>query len=426
MLKKSRIVIFLSVVIACVLFISAGSILSVSKENKDKDTKNVVKDFNINADSVYKVGDNLLVRKGQKYGYYDLNGQSIISMKYSFELDNVLDNVDTMDNLFVVSDDGIKYGVIDEKENVIIPKQYIAVKIISSNCFLVEDEELTWSVINKKNKKLITNSYYDVKVIRNYGAILTTNGKTDIIDSNGKIISKSSYPFIVNYYEQFIQAPVVVGCSDTCDIFVFNNKKIKIIEKVSNEYFINDNYIYYSSNGDSYNSYDIKNDKTKNNVEVNPSINGMSLTSNSGLIGYKSVDGKVVIDEKYQKDYSSNFTKYGVAVVGVNGLQGVIDKNGKEILPCLYEKIIVFSDKLFGVLYGGNYYLVDDTGSIVFDNIVLDDNIESMIVVKNSDKCGVVDNYGKMLFDLKYMDCNIYSDLVILKESDNNWFISHL
>lgn len=407
------------------VLIVVGCILTPNN-NKVKKTPEI-KEFTINGEFVTKMGDSLLVSDGEKYGYYDINGKKVLDLKYAFDWDNYFERIDAKDGMFVVTDNGVEYGIVDASEKVIISNSYSAIKIISKNCFLVRDDNLSWSVVDAKNKKIIDKTYDSVTVVNNIGAILTKDNKNDIIDVNGNKISKSEYTYVVDYDDSNANNPILIGQigNDKNDLFIFTSDKYKIIEGVGSNYFINDNYLYYSSDGTNFSSYEFKTGKIKNKVTVDFSVNGMNMfVGENGLLGYKSADEKTVIKEQYQLSISNEFTKYGVAVVGKDDLQGVINNKGDTILPCKYKKILVFSDKLFAVRDGEDslYYLVDEKGTKIYEKVDFDSTINNEIIVYDGEKCGVIDNYNKKIFDVKYESCSVYTGMVAVREG-SNWLI---
>lgn len=401
--------------------------LFLSSGNKIKAPTIDIKDFTINNEIVTKVGDSLLVSNGEKYGYYDMNGKKVLDVTYTFNWDNYIEAVDAKEGLYVVTLDGKNYGVVDGNGKEILANSYKAVKIVSKNCFLVKNTDSTWNVIDASGKKIVDTTYSSVTLVENIGAILSNNDKYNVIGRDGKMLSKKDYVYVVDYVGLGLSTPILIGqvVTDKKDLFLANNGNIKIIENVTNDYFINENYVYYSTDGTSFSSYDLKTGKIKNKVKVDFSINGMSMSvSDAGLVGYKSKDGKTNIKEQYQFSTSSYFTKYGVAVVGKNELQGVIDKKGNEILPCKYNKVIVFSEKLFAVRdsVDDSYYLIDDKMKKISDNVEFDSTVENALIVYNGDKCGIVDNYNKSIFETKHESCAVYADFSMVRDNDK-WHI---
>ena len=150
----------------------------------------------------------------------------------------------------------------------------------------------------------------------------------------------------------------------------------------------------------------------------------IATISESGLLGFKSTDGKTVIKEQYQVEGTSNFTKYGLAVVSLNNLKGVIDKTGKEIIPCKYKSIYILSDKVFAISEDNNqtYYLIDNNDKKIYDSVSYD-GVSDFVVAYSGDKCGIVDRNGKTVTGLDNLNCKVYNDTYLVNEKENSWLI---
>ena len=251
--------------------------------------------------------------------------------------------------------------------------------------------------------------------------------KWNLIDQNGNLISKGDYAYIADYSSENSKSTVLVGQSgnDTNDIFIFKNGALNVIEKVGSSVFVNENYVYYAVSDGSFSSYSLADGKVAKNAEVDFSENGMITTiSENGLLGFKRTDGKTVIKEQYQVEGTSNFTKYGLAVVSLNNLKGVIDKTGKEIIPCKYKSIYIFSDKVFAISEDNNqtYYLIDNNDKKIYDSVSYD-GVSDFVVAYSGDKCGIVDRNGKTVTQLNNSNCHVYYDMYYVKSSDNNWIV---
>lgn len=424
MLKNKKIVLLI-VGIAGIFFIVAGILLS----SKGKGiTTSSYKTISLNGNFTSRVGDSLVVSSDKKYSYYDLTGKKLAEFDSEVTLDDItlLSNLGAKDSLYVVSDDFILYGVVNFNKTEVLPKQYLAVKIISKVCFLVQGEDFLWSVVNEKGEAILDTKYDSFDIYDGAGVVLVKDYKYDIIDEEGNLVSKNKYEYVVDYSKDTTRGEVLCGQygDGAGDLFIFQKNKFNLIEGVGGSIVVNDKYVYYANSEGTFNSYSLVDGKTKNEVEVDFSINGMNImTTDEGLLGYRSADGKKVIKEKYQIDGSGNFTEYGVAVVSLNNLQGVIDKDGKEILPCKYNYVYVLSDKAFAISDDyQDYYLVDSSNKKVYDKITYDDNYD-FVITYNKDKCGIVDRYGKMLYDTKYTDCQIYNNTFILNEGNKNWVV---
>lgn len=95
-----------------------------------------------------------------------------------------------------------------------------------------------------------------------------------------------------------------------------------------------------------------------------------------------------------------------------NNLYGFIDKNGNEIIKCVYSKLgyndgffnEFFQEDMLGVCKNGKYGFINNKGkeviSCIYDSIRPFNN--SMAVVSKNGKYGVIDHNGKVLIDFIY------------------------
>lgn len=425
-MMKNKKIILIAILVLGVLLVSVGIFLGVGKDRKT----NLLNEFTISSKYLVRVRDNLISSDGKKYTYYDLNGKKLLELESENEIFDfeVFKLMNSKDDLFVSTKDGVTYGVIDSSKKEVLPDKYHSVFIVSKNCFIVENENNSYSVVNASGVNLFETNYDRYINYDNAAVALVSGDKWSIIDQNGNLVSKVNYSYVVDYsYDKDkTKAVVLVGQygDDTSDIYIFKNESLNIIEKVGSSIFVNDKYIYYAVSDGSFSSYDIVSGNVKKNVVVDFSLNGMiSTISSDGLLGYKSTDGKIVIKEQYQVEGTTDFTKYGLAVVSLNNLKGVIDKTGKQIIPCKYKTIYVFSGNVFVVSDDDQtYYLIDNNDKKIYDT-VLYDGVSDFIVAYNNDKCGIVNRDGKNVTELNNLSCNVYGNMYLVKEKNNHWLV---
>lgn len=425
-MMKNKKIILIAILVLGVLLVSVGIFLGVGKDRKT----NLLNEFTISSKYLVRVRDNLISSDGKKYTYYDLNGKKLLELESENEIFDfeVFKLMNSKDDLFVSTKDGVTYGVIDSSKKEVLPNKYHSVFIVSKNCFIVENENNSYSVVNASGVNLFETNYDRYINYDNAAVALVSGDKWSIIDQNGNLVSKVNYSYVVDYsYDKDkTKAVVLVGQygDDTSDIYIFKNESLNIIEKVGSSIFVNDKYIYYAVSDGSFSSYDIVSGNVKKNVVVDFSLNGMiSTISSDGLLGYKSTDGKIVIKEQYQVEGTTDFTKYGLAVVSLNNLKGVIDKTGKQIIPCKYKTIYVFSGNVFVVSDDDQtYYLIDNNDKKIYDT-VLYDGVSDFIVAYNNDKCGIVNRDGKNVTELNNLSCNVYGNMYLVKEKNNHWLV---
>lgn len=425
-MMKNKKIILITILVLGVLLVSVGIFLGVGKDRKT----NLLNEFTISSKYLVRVRDNLISSDGKKYTYYDLNGKKLLELESENEIFDfeVFKLMNSKDDLFVSTKDGVTYGVIDSSKKEVLPNKYHSVFIVSKNCFIVENENNSYSVVNASGVNLFETNYDRYINYDNAGVALVSGDKWSIIDQNGNLVSKVNYSYVVDYsYDKAkTKAVVLVGQygDDTSDIYIFKNESLNIIEKVGSSIFVKDKYIYYAVSDGTFSSYDIVSGNVKKKVVVDFSLNGMITTvSSGGLLGYKSTDGKIVIKEQYQVEGTTDFTKYGLAVVSLNDLKGVIDKTGKQIIPCKYKTIYVFSGNVFVVSDDDQtYYLIDNNDKKIYDT-VLYDGVSDFIVAYNNDKCGIVNRDGKNVTELNNLSCNVYGNMYLVKEKNNQWLV---
>lgn len=425
-MMKNKKIILIAILVLGVLLVSVGIFLGVGKDRKT----NLLNEFTISSKYLVRVRDNLISSDGKKYTYYDLNGKKLLELESENEIFDfeVFKLMNSKDDLFVSTKDGVTYGVIDSSKKEVLPNKYHSVFIVSKNCFIVENENNSYSVVNASGVNLFETNYDRYINYDNAAVALVSGDKWSIIDQNGNLVSKVNYSYVVDYsYDKAkTKAVVLVGQygDDTSDIYIFKNESLNIIEKVGSSIFVKDKYIYYAVSDGTFSSYDIVSGNVKKKVVVDFSLNGMiSTISNGGLLGYKSTDGKIVIKEQYQVEGTTDFTKYGLAVVSLNNLKGVIDKTGKQIIPCKYKTIYVFSGNVFVVSDDDQtYYLIDNNDKKIYDT-VLYDGVSDFIVAYNNDKCGIVNRDGKNVTELNNLSCNVYGNMYLVKEKNNHWLV---
>jgi hypothetical protein len=109
------------------------------------------------------------------------------------------------------------------------------------------------------------------------------------------------------------------------------------------------------------------------------------------------------ISAKYEK--IGKFDHSGLALVYHNGLVGLINKEGKEIIKPEYDRISGFGkDGRAFTRKNDQVGMIDNTGKVIIENQY--DCISHFkgnnAVVKKNGLCGVINRDGKVIVDLKY------------------------
>ena len=172
-------------------------------------------------------------------------------------------------------------------------------------------------------------------------------------------------------------------------------------------------------------------------------VNGIQTTERDGLFGFKREDGTVIVEpqykfvDKFHGDYCLVFHDYGQC--------GMINRNGKVIVPVQYEEVNYPTEGMIRIRENGLYGFYDTAGNLVIkpqyrttsgfseglaaaivdiDSITafygyIDKNnnlaikpqfeyaftfSEGYAVAKKYDRFGLIDRSGKEVFTFKYLE----------------------
>lgn len=239
-----------------------------------------------------------------------------------------------------------KWGVINQKQQVVIPFDYDSLGHYAHHRFLIAKKGKK-GLINNKND-LITPLYDDLKRDFQGFAFAKVADKWQIInETTGKAITEPIYDVIEG---------LDVG-----------------LKAIESEY--EDTFVYTLSDEIYYQIFKVK----KNN-----------------LYGWINDQGKELTPIKYD-EISRSYG--GLSIVKVGNNYGVINIEGKEILPAIYDQIERINDYKIVVAYkyGSINYA---TREIVFDTPKRVP--QKFLAARKKNKWQLIDNKGKAITPLKY------------------------
>ena len=146
-----------------------------------------------------------------------------------------------------------------------------------------------------------------------------------------------------------------------------------------------------------------------------------------GFVVFKNSDGKYACLSKEDKwvapfEYDGinlyGFSHEGLICVKKSDLSGLLDKDGKEILPCKYKSISKFENGVASVEIDGNKCWINKEGNEVSQPEVTETKsvFEEYEVVERDGKYGIVDKDGNAITPFKYDTIsvqNVYSPNII-------------
>ena len=230
-------------------------------------------------------GDYIITQKGDSKLVFDLSGNKINTEWASHEKIN--------DNYSIVIDSEGYYNVLDNSNQKMLKDKYIYIEYYTNDLFIATKDSTT-GIINANEQIIVPIKYGTLQKIDGTNLIagtLSGTGRVDIINSNGDIsegIANGTLEKMDNY--------IVVYSENERKYYNFEGKEISYKDVKPG------NGLYASKQGDKWGFVD-----ENENVKVN-----------------------------YQFDFVTEFNG-DVAGIKLQGLWGVINKNGEIILKPTYK-----------------------------------------------------------------------------------------
>jgi hypothetical protein len=215
--------------------------------------------------------------------------------------------------------------------------------------YIMEGSEKKWGYINEEGKFIIEPKYDSAADFKANGmAVVSENGRDELIDQSGKLILTSQYLYTLNFSERTI---VVLG----------DSRKSYLMDEKGQVLFETDGSI--------------------NELSFGMAAFSIKVNKEESLWGYINEEGKIVIEPKYE--WAQKYSKDKAIVQISKGHYGIIDKEGKLLNEIYNDNITDLSDDIF--VYSeadGNY----------------------------GQKCGYMTVDGKVILDAVYSEAEEYED----------------
>lgn len=328
-----------------------------------------------------------------------------------------------------------KYGVIDDKGNILIEANYDVVNIPNPSkplfvCYYDYDDmtgEYKTKVLNEKNEEILTE-YEQVlplmceestsnipfeKTVLKY----KENGKYGIIDFEGKKITKAIYEEIDSM--KYREGTLLVKQDGKYGAINIKGKEIvslKYDEIKSDEYYTQENdytqtgFIVQLRTEDGYRyGYLDKDGKEILEVVYNEINRITEIKSNEPYL-LVSKNGKygIVKAKKTIVPYTYEEIEYNKAnqlfIVQKNSKQGVLLLEGNQIIPVEYDYILCTENKIT-TTKGESIEIYNAKGEkkdSKYDNSIEIPNKNYIITINEEDKFGITDKNGNNVVENKY------------------------
>ncbi len=141
--------------------------------------------------------------------------------------------------------------------------------------------------------------------------------------------------------------------------------------------------------------------------------------------GYVNTHGELIIPRIY--DHGEYFSEGGTAIVGIGTYYGTIDQHGAFIIPMKYSSLRTYKKTNFIAASGGSYGIINAEGKellpFIYDNISVEDDY---LVLEYQNKKGLYDfEQKKWVLPAKYTSINTWTagSIMCKKENDKiDWY----
>jgi hypothetical protein len=340
----------------------------------------------VNYDEVCDFHEGLArVYKGDKYGFIDKMGNEVIPCVYEQLMEA---DPNFHDGLALVHQ-GEKYFFINKEGKEAFPYNYDTGLNFSDGLALVWKDRKCGYIDTKGNEVIaLTDKYYGTSFHDGLAAVGNNDGKYGFIDKKGELVIPMSF----DVDEGGVTSEFHEGYAVVC-----KNEKYGYIDKSGKEVIpCNYDAAFNFSEGMALvikeGKFGFIDAKGKEVIPceysyANHFSEGIAVVQKGDKYQFIDKTGKVVLDNSYC-GIPSKFQE-GFSVVGKEGekneyytqyVYGIIDKNGKEIIPCIYNTCNLFSEGLAVVKKDDIYGFVDKKGNSTFD--IQNEEVKKIIQAK--------------------------------------------
>ena len=347
------------------------------------------------------------------YGIIDKQGKILIDFKYDFIFETDVD--------YFIVEKNDEYGIIDIKGKEIIPIKYKRIQLNKEGLAIVSLNDREWGVIDVGNgKEIIPSKYGKIRDIGKGNFEVCKNGKCGMIDKNGKTIIELENKHVYSNETDIICVENRYGKIGFYDIegkliIPFEYKAVhktnlykEGLGVVKNE---ENKWGYINKEGEVVIPF-----KYKNALNFQ---NGYAQVYLDKKIFYINKEGEKVlpfVEKTKQKELLEKFDKYdkytykdGVYYVIDNQKEGIVDTNGKIIVPIEYKLVYLEKNGYYKAEnLDGEYAFYKKDGTLLYKTNaqfaqILDENVIEINEMrkKPTQNAGTVYNLDEGAVDFK-------------------------
>ncbi|QSI05303.1 WG repeat-containing protein [Treponema pedis] len=315
----------------------------------------------------YLLGIFIVSKDGEKYGLVDEKNTSITPLRY-----DEMDYFTYPDKIIWAKENG-KWGALNYKGETLIPFVYDNIKIPNSSWYFpvslyAVESKGKWGFVDKNNKTVVPLIYDDVNSsFRGYPTMNYTEVKQEnkwgAINKEGKL----TVPIIYNHLRYSRNNQYIAEKDGKRGVISVENEIIIPVEYDA-IYPLKDKEIVYTVVLDGLTGY-IDNKGTVLSLprykKAKDFCKGLAEVSENGKWGIIDEKGNLLLPCKYKT--IKRFLFYDLIFVCENNKWGVISNEGKEIVPCeyYYIKDLEYPDTTIKAYSCGQSFEIDFTGKVL-------------------------------------------------------------
>lgn len=294
---------------------------------------------------------------------------------------------------------GGEYGLIDRNGKFITKPNYATIEPFNEYGLAIVSSGKKWlkySVINKKGETLTSQTFNEIQPFSEGLAVVKLVDSYGYIDINGRLVIPCTYSKASGFYE----GRAAVQRDGTCGYISATGNEVVPFEFSRCQDFDGGKAVVYKGIRRA-GLIDLD-----GNLIIEPSVNRLlTFSEGRGLVRdneyrfYYITEQAGLYNGFY--DQATEF-QHGVAVVQVNGLWGIINRKGIEVIPPKYDKIETFQNGYAKVRIEGFNGLSNLEGQMIVkpDFEYISYAGDGLFRVEQGDKIGYFDQNGNWVWTL--------------------------
>lgn len=407
-------------VLAAAILVTGIAVI-VNNQNKNRfvsDSISVVVEPTLKYDNVSSFSEGFaVVKKDKKYGYVDQNGKEVVPPTY-YSAGSFSDGV-----AVAYSKEDCTWHIIDKTGNVKAQlKGYDNVGYSFSNGFIQVEKDDKYGLADTAGKEVLPPVYDSVGDFNDGLAWAEKNEMWGLIDIAGNEV----LPFI--YSQSFNEGFSRVKEDGNFSLVDKTGKEVLTLphDDYSVRDFNDGVAVIHFKPGDIWYIFDKTGNvkaRLKDYRYVSGFSEGFAQVTKDGKYGFVDKNGKDVVPPIY--DDVQDFNE-GFAQVAKDGKYGFVDQTGKEVVPLIYDSVDSFSDGLARVEKDGKRNYIDKTGKEVVPSeydLGWGEFSEGFADVRKGKKYGYIDKNGNEAVPMIYDEAKEFSEGLAWVRQGKKWGI---